>query len=202
MKNATLRQLKVFEAVARHLSYSRAAEELHLTQPAVSIQVKALEGHEFDGMGNGPTLYRAEDHQCIKNVLVVQGNENPTSEFDVLNVVEEIQRDAVAYDPAIFGGGNIGPIPTLLLWMLVIGVIGHVVLRRTKFGRQVLAVGGNVVAARYSGINTGRIKLWVIVISAVTASIAGMLLTTETLVVEKPEEEKAADEGHGHGHSH
>lgn len=77
--------------------------------------------------------------------------------------------------PAIFGGGNIGPIPTLLLWMLVAGVIGHVVLRRTKFGRQILAVGGNVVAARYSGINTSRIKLWVIVISAVTASLAGML---------------------------
>lgn len=45
MKNATLRQLKVFEAVARHLSFSRAAEELHLTQPAVSIQVKKLEDH-------------------------------------------------------------------------------------------------------------------------------------------------------------
>ena len=45
MKNATLRQLKVFEAVARHLSFSRAAEELHLTQPAVSIQVKQLESH-------------------------------------------------------------------------------------------------------------------------------------------------------------
>jgi LysR family transcriptional regulator, low CO2-responsive transcriptional regulator len=45
MKNATLRQLKVFEAVARHLSYSRAAEELYLTQPAVSIQIKTLEGH-------------------------------------------------------------------------------------------------------------------------------------------------------------
>ena len=45
MKNATLRQLKVFEAVARRLSYSRAAEELHLTQPAVSAQVKLLEQH-------------------------------------------------------------------------------------------------------------------------------------------------------------
>ena len=45
MKNATLRQLKVFEAVARHLSYSRAAEELHLTQPAVSTQIKTLSGH-------------------------------------------------------------------------------------------------------------------------------------------------------------
>lgn len=45
MKNATLRQLKVFETVARHLSFSRAAEELHLTQPAVSTQVKKLEEH-------------------------------------------------------------------------------------------------------------------------------------------------------------
>jgi DNA-binding transcriptional LysR family regulator len=43
MRHATLRQLKVFEAVARNLSFSRAAEELHLTQPAVSTQVKKLE---------------------------------------------------------------------------------------------------------------------------------------------------------------
>lgn len=43
LHHATLRQLRVFEAVARHLSFSRAAEELHLTQPAVSMQVKSLE---------------------------------------------------------------------------------------------------------------------------------------------------------------
>ena len=43
MKHATLRQLKVFEAVARRLSFSRAAEELHLTQPAVSTQIRKLE---------------------------------------------------------------------------------------------------------------------------------------------------------------
>ncbi|MHB1291334.1 MAG: LysR substrate-binding domain-containing protein [Sulfuricella sp.] len=42
MKHATLRQLKVFEAVARNLSFTRAAEELHLTQPTVSIQLKQL----------------------------------------------------------------------------------------------------------------------------------------------------------------
>jgi DNA-binding transcriptional LysR family regulator len=45
MKNATLRQLKVFEAVARLRSFSRAAEELHLTQPAVSTQIRKLEAH-------------------------------------------------------------------------------------------------------------------------------------------------------------
>ncbi len=41
--NITFRQLRVFGAVARHLSFTRAAEELHLTQPAVSMQVKQLE---------------------------------------------------------------------------------------------------------------------------------------------------------------
>jgi DNA-binding transcriptional LysR family regulator len=45
MRNATLRQLKIFETVARHLSFSRAADELCLTQPAVSTQVKQLEDH-------------------------------------------------------------------------------------------------------------------------------------------------------------
>ena len=45
MKNATLRQLRVFAAVARHLSFARAADELNLTPPAVSMQIKELEGH-------------------------------------------------------------------------------------------------------------------------------------------------------------
>jgi DNA-binding transcriptional LysR family regulator len=43
MRRLTLRQFRVFDAVARHLSFSRAAEELHLSQPAVSMQVKGLE---------------------------------------------------------------------------------------------------------------------------------------------------------------
>ncbi|MCP3869346.1 MAG: LysR family transcriptional regulator [Gammaproteobacteria bacterium] len=41
--NVTFRQLTLFEAVARHLSYTRAAEELHLSQPAVSMQIRQLE---------------------------------------------------------------------------------------------------------------------------------------------------------------
>lgn len=71
MKNATLRQLKVFEAVARRLSFSRAAEELHLTQPAVSTQVRTLEGHVglplFEQLGKKIFLTQAGDellHFC------------------------------------------------------------------------------------------------------------------------------------------
>ncbi len=45
MKSATLRQIEVFEAVGRHLSYSRAAEELRLSQPGVSMHIRQLERH-------------------------------------------------------------------------------------------------------------------------------------------------------------
>src|ERR1700739_4119179 len=63
MKNATLRQLRVFERAARHLSLTGAAKELHLTPPAVSIQVKQLEGHAhaelFERLGRGLKLTQA-----------------------------------------------------------------------------------------------------------------------------------------------
>lgn len=45
MKNATFRQLRVFNEVAKNLSFARAAENLHLTPPAITMQVKELEGH-------------------------------------------------------------------------------------------------------------------------------------------------------------
>lgn len=63
MRNATLRQLRVFESAARHGSITRAAEELHLTVPAVSIQVRQLEGHAgailFERSGRGLRLTQA-----------------------------------------------------------------------------------------------------------------------------------------------
>src|SRR6185437_6975668 len=65
MKNATLRQLRVFESAARHLSLTRAAEELHLTPPAVSMQIRLLESHAgaplFERVGRGMRLTQAGD---------------------------------------------------------------------------------------------------------------------------------------------
>jgi LysR family transcriptional regulator, low CO2-responsive transcriptional regulator len=63
MKNATMRQLRVFESTARHLSVTRAAEELHLTPPAISIQIRLLEGHAhaelFERLGRRLKLTQA-----------------------------------------------------------------------------------------------------------------------------------------------
>ena len=75
----------------------------------------------------------------------------------------------------IFGGGSVGPIPVLMFWMAVIAGVGHVALRRSGFGRKVLATGGGEMAARYSGIDTRSIKFKVLVLSSCAAALAGML---------------------------
>ena len=75
----------------------------------------------------------------------------------------------------LFGAGSIGPIPVLLLWSLAATFLGHLVLKYTPFGREILATGGNRVAARYSGVNTSRTKLYCFIITGVAAALAGML---------------------------
>lgn len=75
----------------------------------------------------------------------------------------------------IFGSGQIGPVPSLILWVVVVMVIGYLVLRKTTYGRRVLATGGSEGAARFSGVNTRRIKFYVLLVSGIVASLAGML---------------------------
>lgn len=75
----------------------------------------------------------------------------------------------------IFGAGDVGPVPSLLIWAALFVLVGAVVLNKTRFGRHVLATGGNRIAAQFSGVNTPRVKFTVLVLSGVAASIAGML---------------------------
>jgi DNA-binding transcriptional LysR family regulator len=76
MKHATLRQLKVFEAVARLLSFSRAAQALHLTQPAVSTQIRKLSEHAglplFEQMGKKIYLTPAGVELLHHSRLIIQ----------------------------------------------------------------------------------------------------------------------------------
>jgi ribose transport system permease protein len=75
----------------------------------------------------------------------------------------------------VFGSGDIGPIPGLIVWMIIVVAIGAIVLAKTRFGRQVLATGGNPIAAKFTGINTTSITFRVLLISALLAALAGML---------------------------
>ncbi len=75
------------------------------------------------------------------------------------------------------GNGYVGPIPIPVIIAIVVMIIAHIVLTRTKLGRYVYAVGGNEEAARISGINVDRIKMFVYILSAVCAALAGIIVS-------------------------
>lgn len=79
-----------------------------------------------------------------------------------------------------FGSGNLGPIPSLLIWTIIVTIIGHIYYKKTAFGRALLAVGGNESAARYSGIKNDRIKMQALIICSLCAAFAGILYAGRT----------------------
>jgi ribose/xylose/arabinose/galactoside ABC-type transport system permease subunit len=73
------------------------------------------------------------------------------------------------------GQGFLWGIPVVVIVAAVLGVIGHIVLTQTAFGRAVFAVGGNRETARLSGINVERVLLWVYVLCGGAAGLTGVL---------------------------
>jgi ribose transport system permease protein len=71
-----------------------------------------------------------------------------------------------------------GKIPTPIIFMVIIFIIGFIILNKQYIGRRIYAVGGNKEAARLSGIKTNWAVVGVFVASSVTASIAGVLMVS------------------------
>ena len=73
------------------------------------------------------------------------------------------------------GQGRILGVPVVVYVALVLGVIGHIVLTKTVFGRSIFATGGNTETARVSGINIIQISLITYVLNGSAAGLAGVL---------------------------
>jgi ribose transport system permease protein len=102
----------------------------------------------------------------------------------MLGIVAGIARTITDLEPvpvqnstftAVFGSGSVGAVSSLVIWTAAVVTVGHFALRNTRFGRHVLATGGDRAASAYVGIRTARVRLAVLVISAVSASLAGLL---------------------------
>ncbi|MGQ0564616.1 MAG: ABC transporter permease [Gemmobacter sp.] len=91
--------------------------------------------------------------------------------------VSDLQSVPVTSDPfiAIFGGGRLLGVPSMIWWTVAALLVGHVVFRETRFGAHVLAVGDNPRAALVSGIQVARVRLGVLVLSGFCAGLAGVL---------------------------
>ncbi|WP_315070407.1 ABC transporter permease subunit [uncultured Clostridium sp.] len=69
-------------------------------------------------------------------------------------------------------------IPVPVIMTIIVFVICSYILTQTRYGRYVYAVGGNEDSARLSGISVNNIKIWVYIISGITAAIAGIIVTS------------------------
>lgn len=80
----------------------------------------------------------------------------------------------------IFGEGSFLGIPTSIAWTIIVAAVGILLLHFTTFGRKVYATGGNVTAARYTGINTVRIKTVTLILTGLLAGLAALVLSARS----------------------
>jgi ribose transport system permease protein len=79
------------------------------------------------------------------------------------------------------GNGSVAGIPQPVVVMLVVYVIFWFLLERTRFGRHVYAVGGNIEAARLAGINVKRVLLSTYMLAGAAAGVAGLIFSARVL---------------------
>lgn len=78
----------------------------------------------------------------------------------------------------VLGTGNIGPIPVPVIIFLTMGLITHVILRKSKFGKTIYAYGGNEQAAKVCGINVNKTLIIVYMYAGIMSAVAGIILTS------------------------
>ncbi|MFG1646374.1 ABC transporter permease [Amycolatopsis sp. NPDC049252] len=88
--------------------------------------------------------------------------------------VADFPRDYTSWVTGTIGDG---PLPNVLIPLIVVAALFGLVLHATPIGRSVFAAGAGEQAARFAGIRTGRLKFWLYVVSGAVAGVAGVLWT-------------------------
>jgi ribose transport system permease protein len=137
---------------------------------AVAIAVAIVAGTCI-GVANGLIVTRLRINPIIATLAtagIVQG-----ATYLLTNNVAQLLDD-----PAfkLLGRSDVFGLPTSLLLLIVAVVLTYVILRSTRFGRMVYAIGGNAVASGLAGINVDRWRVLFFSASSLSASVAGVLL--------------------------
>ena len=79
---------------------------------------------------------------------------------------------------SFFGRGQVGAIPVQVICMILIVIVCHMLLARTKFGRHVYAIGGNARVAELAGINVKKVIVLTYVIGGICTTLAGIMMAS------------------------
>lgn len=178
MMNLTFKQLRYFEALARHRHFGRAAEACSISQPALSMQIKALEeelGSEL--LEKGTRRVR----------LTTFGEEIAQRAKDILRSLDELEHYAWASQGGLVTRLRIGVIPTVAPYLLpnLIGELTHL------YGGLDLHIRETLTPRLVEELNDGRLDMAIVALPVSEPSLTEVPLFTESFVLVRPK----ADEG-------
>jgi len=81
----------------------------------------------------------------------------------------------------IFRMGSFRGIPVPGIWLILVFILVSIIMNKTRFGREVYAVGGNQESARLSGINVMKVKILIMMMVQLLAAFAGIILSSQVM---------------------
>ena len=130
----------------------------------VGVGAGVLQGLATTWLNVPPFVVTLGGLSAFRGAALLYSGGGPISAFDA--------------DYRFWGQGKLGPVPVPVLIFLGAALLCHIVLRHTRYGRHVYAVGGNVEAARLSGLDVRGLTLSVYVIVGFFAGLAGFVLSS------------------------
>lgn len=176
MNNLTLRQLRYFEALAQHRHFGRAAEACAVSQPALSQQIRDLEG------SLGADLFERSPRQVR---LTRFGEEFALRVQGILRAVDELGELARASQSWLSGRLRLGVIPTVAPYLLP-GIVGR--LNHLHPGLDI-HVRETLTARLLREVSEGRLDAAIVALPVSEAAFTEAPLFTEEFLLVRPAEE-------------
>lgn len=177
MNNVTLRQLRYFDALARHRHFGRAAEACAISQPALSMQIKELE----ETLG-GVLIERG----ARQVVLTRFGQDLAQRARDILRSVDELGDFARASRDRLVGQLRIGMIPTIAPYLLP-EVIGNLTRLHPELDIHVRETVTQKLIQELAG---GRLDTAIVALPVSEPSLTEVALFNENFLLVRPDEDK------------
>src|SRR5580700_9666543 len=177
MINVTLRQLRYFNALARHGHFGRAAEACAISQPAMSMQIKELE----DALGG--VLFE----RSARNVTLTQfGDEAAQRVHDILREVDELADLARASRDRLVGRLRIGMIPTIAPYLLP-EIVGNLARMHPELD---IHVRETLTSKLIQELADGRLDTAIVALPVSEPSLVEVALFSEHFLLVRPREDE------------
>ncbi len=159
-------------SVGSVMALSAALLPLYLGYSAVGAIAVALAGGLAVGLLNGWLVASIGVQPIVATLALLVGGRG-------LAIVISGGKQKTLHDPTMLdiGGGDILGVPYIVALAVVLTALAAFLIRRSTFGRRLVAIGGNRVASELAGLPVKRVLITVYVISGVLAALAGVVAT-------------------------